>query len=132
MKCERFVLNLHCASTFRFLRSFIRHRVARVPAEGIDARVISMHTIKPLDVEETLRAARETRAIVTVEEHSITGGLGSAVAEVLAESGLTSPFRRFGVPDRISHAVGDQHFLRQQTGDLHRVVHDLIGGVKQR
>ena len=51
---------------------------------GVDARVVDMHTIKPLDLELVLRCARETKAIVTVEEHSLYGGLYSAVAEVLA------------------------------------------------
>ncbi len=55
-------------------------------AGGVDLRVLSMHTLKPLDDEAILRAADETRALVTLEEHSIVGGLGSAVAELLAES----------------------------------------------
>lgn len=65
---------------------------------GIDARIIDMHTIKPLDDAAIRKAARETRAIVTVEEHNITGGLGSAVAEVLVEEDRI-PFRRHGVLD---------------------------------
>jgi transketolase len=52
--------------------------------EGIDARVMNMHTIKPLDVETLVQAARETGAIVTAEDHQIHGGLGGAVAEALA------------------------------------------------
>ncbi|MGC1105559.1 MAG: transketolase C-terminal domain-containing protein, partial [Candidatus Acidiferrales bacterium] len=54
-------------------------------SNGIHARVLSMHTIKPLDEDAILAAARETAAIITIEEHGIIGGLGSAVAEVLAE-----------------------------------------------
>ncbi|MEY2191119.1 transketolase family protein [Neobacillus sp. BF23-41] len=54
--------------------------------EGIDCRVINMHTIKPLDKEAILRAAQETGRIITIEEHSIYGGLGSAVAEVVSQS----------------------------------------------
>jgi len=53
--------------------------------EGISARVLDMHTIKPLDVEAVERAARETGAIVTAEEHLLSGGLGSAVARAVAE-----------------------------------------------
>jgi transketolase len=67
--------------------------------EGIDARVIDMHTIKPLDKAAIRKAARETRAILTVEEHNITGGLGSAVAEVLVEEERV-PFLRHGIPDQ--------------------------------
>ena len=49
---------------------------------------------------------------MTAEEHNITGGLGSAVAEVLAESGVAVSFRRYGVPDRLYHDVGSQNYLR--------------------
>ena len=68
-------------------------------AEGIDAGVINMSTIKPLDEEAVRSAAKRCGAIVTAEEHSIIGGLGSAVAEVLAES-LPSPLVRIGVRDQ--------------------------------
>jgi transketolase len=101
---------------------------ARLAGAGIDARVLSMPTLKPLDVEAVLEAARETGAVVTVEEHSITGGLGSAVAEVLAEAPGPRPrFRRFGVPDRLNFAVGSQEFLRRAAGDLDAVVAGLLG-----
>lgn len=66
---------------------------------GIRARVINMHTIKPLDEEIVRKAARETGVIVTAEEHSIIGGLGSAVAEVLSEK-CPVPMRRIGVRDK--------------------------------
>ena len=67
--------------------------------EGIDARVINIHTIKPLDAEIILKAAEETGAIVTAEEHNIIGGLGSAVAEVVCE-GCPVPVVRVGVEDK--------------------------------
>ncbi len=67
--------------------------------QGIKARVIDMHTIKPLDTKLVLKAARETNAIITAEEHSIIGGLGSAVAETLAEEGFSIGFRRMGIKD---------------------------------
>ncbi|MHB0870033.1 MAG: transketolase family protein [Chloroflexota bacterium] len=68
---------------------------------GIDARVLEMHTIKPLDVELLLSAARETGCIVTSEEHSIVGGLGAAVAEALSEQ-VPVPIVRVGIPDRFA------------------------------
>lgn len=68
-------------------------------AEGIDVRVINIHTIKPLDKDIILKAARETGAIVTAEEHNIIGGLGSAVAEAVCE-GCPVPVLRVGVEDR--------------------------------
>ncbi|MBQ7314481.1 MAG: transketolase family protein [Clostridia bacterium] len=67
-------------------------------AEGISARVINMHTVKPIDREIILRAARETGAIVTAEEHSIIGGLGAAVCEVTSEE-CPVPVLRVGVED---------------------------------
>jgi transketolase len=85
--------------------------------QGSDARVLSMHTLKPLDGKAVLAAARETQAIVTLEEHSVIGGLGSAVAEVLAESAETRvPFKRLGLPSAFSKIVGSQEFLRERYG----------------
>lgn len=69
--------------------------------EGIEARVMDMHTIKPLDTQSILEAAQETGAIVTVEEHSIIGGLGAAVAEVVTES-YPVPVRRVGIADQFT------------------------------
>jgi transketolase len=66
--------------------------------EGIDCRVINMHTIKPLDKEAILKAAEETGKIITIEEHSIYGGLGSAVAEVVSQSHPV-PVKIIGLPD---------------------------------
>lgn len=71
---------------------------AKLAARGVEARVIDMHTIKPLDAAAIRKAARETAAILTVEEHNVTGGLGSAVAEVLVDEPRV-PFLRHGVPD---------------------------------
>lgn len=70
--------------------------------DGIKARVLNMHTIKPIDREAILKAVHETRRIITVEDHNIYGGLGSAVAEVMAESGKACAFRRLGIPDVFS------------------------------
>jgi len=82
--------------------------------QGIQARMLSMHTLKPLDAEAVLVAARETSAIITVEEHNIIGGLGSAVAEVLAESGnLPITFKRIGIDDTFCSQVGSQEYLRK-------------------
>ncbi|MBL7188076.1 MAG: transketolase family protein [Phycisphaerae bacterium] len=67
--------------------------------DGLTCRVISMHTVKPLDAEAVLHAASETRVIVTVEEHSVCGGLGEACAGVLMQAGLSVPFRIVGLPD---------------------------------
>jgi transketolase len=67
--------------------------------QGISARVIDMHTIKPLDEKLVLKCAKETKAIITAEEHSIIGGLGAAVAEILAENNVQTRFLRIGIKD---------------------------------
>lgn len=72
-------------------------------AEGINARVINIATIKPLDTEIILKAAKETGAIVTAEEHSVIGGLGSAVAEYLSEE-YPTPVVKVGVNDTFGHS----------------------------
>ncbi len=95
--------------------------------QGVDARVLSMHTVKPLDSEAVYRAARETAVVVSVEEHSVTGGLGSAIADVLAQSQLRLPrFHKYGVPDQLHHAVGSQTYLRRLAGDLCETVLSLL------
>ena len=68
-------------------------------ANGIDARVLSLPTVKPLDTAAVLAAARECRAVVTVEEHSVHGGLGEAVATCILSAGICVPFRLVGIPD---------------------------------
>ena len=70
----------------------------KLAAEGIDAKVINMHTIKPLDEELVLASAKETGKIVTVEEHSVIGGLGGAVCECLSEN-MPVPVKRIGIKD---------------------------------
>jgi transketolase len=71
---------------------------ARLRAEGVSAQVLEMHTLKPLDATAIIDAARETGAVVTAEEHSVLGGLGGAVTEVLAET-CPVPVRRVGIAD---------------------------------
>jgi transketolase len=84
---------------------------------GIQTRVLSMHTVKPLDSDAILTAARETGAVFTLEEHSVIGGLGGAVAEFLAETSEGSiVFKRFGLPSAFSSVTGTQEYLRAQHG----------------
>ncbi|MGI6084466.1 MAG: transketolase family protein [Acetivibrionales bacterium] len=78
--------------------------------KGINARVVNMHTIKPIDEEAILKAARETGAIVTAENNNYLNGLGSAVAEVLCENDASVPFKRIGIKDHFSE-IGTQEYL---------------------
>lgn len=81
-------------------------------AEGISARVIDMHTIKPIDKEAILKAAKETGAIVTAEEHNVIGGLGAAVAEVLVQNDLV-PVEFVGVKDVFGHSAAPKVLLKK-------------------
>ena len=81
-------------------------------AQGIQARVINMATIKPLDEACVLKAAEECGAVVTVEEHNIIGGLGEAVAAVLAEKHPTA-MRRIGVRDCFGHSASAEELLQE-------------------
>ena len=86
-------------------------------ADGISCRVLSMHTLRPFDADAVVAAAGETGGIVTVEENTVLGGLGGAVAEVCLEAD-TRPraFKRLGIADRFTSAVGDQQYLRELAG----------------
>jgi transketolase len=88
---------------------------------GVLARVLDMATLKPLDVAAIVDAAAETCGVVTVEEHSIVGGLGSAVAEVIAEHG-SGPMRRIGVPDQFCAYVGSHEELLVHCGITQQAV----------
>ena len=78
-----------------------------------------MHTIKPIDADIIKRTARASKAIFTLEEHSVIGGLGSAVSEILCEKGICPKhFIRFGVKDKITSKSGNQDYLRSLHGLL--------------
>ena len=80
--------------------------------DGISARVINIHTIKPIDEELLVKAAKETGKIVTVEEHSIIGGLGGAVCEVLAEQAPV-PVKRLGIRDEFGESGVAEELLHK-------------------
>jgi transketolase len=67
--------------------------------QGLSARVLSVHTVRPLDAKAVLKSARECRAVITAEEHSVHGGLGEACAAVLMQAGVSVRFRIVGIPD---------------------------------
>ena len=85
--------------------------------KGLSVRLLSMHTIKPLDRDAVTAAATETKWIFTMEEHSVEGGLGGAVAEVLAELEPThAPLKRIGLRPEFNKVVGDQKYLKAMHG----------------
>ncbi len=82
---------------------------------GISARVVSFYSIKPIDKKEIFLAAKETKGIITIEEHSVIGGLGGAVAEACLESSSRPKvFKRIGLEDIYSSVVGSQKYLREK------------------
>lgn len=90
--------------------------VKQLKEQGKKPYLISMHTIKPIDRALILDLIEKGIEIQTMEEHSIIGGLGSAVAEIIAESGKGIKFKRIGVPDEFSHYIGSQKFIKKQFG----------------
>lgn len=99
--------------------------------QGINARVVSMHTVKPIDKDLIIDCAKNTGGIITIEEHQITGGLGGAVAEVLCEAGIGIPFKRIGLPDSYVHVVGGHNWLLDKFGfsveNIASVAKQIIG-----
>jgi len=98
-------------------------------ATGIETAVLHIPTIKPLDVEAILDFAAPVKAIVTVEEHTVIGGLGSAVAEVLAEAAFDKPkrFKRIGIPDSFPDEYGSQDSLMARYGITTESIVSLAG-----
>ena len=84
--------------------------------QGIKAELVNMHTLKPFDNEYIKRKLFFEKPIFTLEEHNIIGGLGSIVAEIIAESKSNPIFKRFAIPDEYSHYVGSQNYIRSQWG----------------
>ena len=99
-------------------------------AEGVDPRVLLIHTVKPIDVDAILKAARETKGIVTAEEHSVYGGVGSAVCEVVAENHPTA-VRRIGVRDTFGES-GEERDLMEKYGLTARHIAEAAREVLKR
>lgn len=97
--------------------------------DGIHCRVLNMHTIKPLDTEAILQAAAETGSIVTLEEHSIHGGLGAAVAEVVVQH-QPVPMKLLGIPDEPAIA-GKTAEVFEHYGISASNVRDVVNGMMQ-
>ena len=97
---------------------------------GIHARIINLCSIKPLDEELVLKAARECGRIVTCEEHSVIGGLGEAVCAVIAEAGVACRVKRVGVNDEFGHSGPAKEVLAQfglDAAGIVRAAKSLLG-----
>lgn len=101
----------------------------KLQADNLSVHVMSMHTIKPIDRQAIIEAVDKTKMIVTIEEHGVVGGLGSAVSEVIAEYGKPIQFIKFAVPDRFTKVIGTQEYMRHANG---LSVSDIYTGVIKR
>ncbi len=89
--------------------------VGILEAKGVSSRIVSVHTLKPFDAETILQACHEIGTIITIEEHTIYGGLGGAVAETLLDNGVKPDgFLRIGLEAGFSSIVGSQQYLRRR------------------
>jgi len=96
-------------------------------SKNISIRLISMHTIKPIDKDLVIKAVRETKAIFTIEEHSLIGGLGSVVSEIIAEEGANICFKRIALSDAYPRDIGSQEYLRMRLGlSVDNIVRNIL------
>jgi transketolase len=101
--------------------------------KGISVRLISMVSLKPLDTDAILKAAKETNNIFTVEEHSLIGGLGSAVSEIICESRIPVKLKKLGVTSEFPDRVGDQEwFLKKYKLDSDGIVKTIMETLKNK
>jgi len=102
-------------------------------AQGISAEVASMHTVKPLDTDYLRAAAGRSNLLVTVEEHGLIGGLGSAVAEWAAATGCRAKLLCCGTPDEFMHEIGSQEYARKKYGlDGPQIAARILAALKDR
>ena len=103
----------------------------KLAADGIDAKVINIHTIKPLDEDLVVAAAKECGKVVTVEEHSVIGGLGSAVCETLSKKAPT-PVKTIGVQDRFGESGDPELIYRDHGMDVDSIVAKAVALVARK
>ena len=101
-------------------------------AKGVSAAVINMHTIKPLDEECILRFARQCGAVATVEEHSVIGGLGDAVGDVLLRNRVYVPFKKIGIQDRFGQSGKPEDLLKEYGLDTESITDSVGSFVKNK
>ena len=96
---------------------------------GLSVGVVNSPSIKPLDSDTILKAARGSRLVLTAENHSIIGGLGSAVAESMAEAGLAVPLRRIGIADRFAESGSREHLFAKYDLDIAAILRGVWAGL---
>jgi len=99
--------------------------------QGIKARVINIHTIKPIDKDIILQAGKETKGIFTIEDHNVYGGLGTAVSEVVAEHGLGKPVKRWGVKDVFGESGDPKDLYSKHKLDKDGILNEILSFYKK-
>ena len=98
---------------------------------GYDFKLISFHTLKPIDKRAFLTEVKDSKAIFTIEEHNIIGGLGTAVAGILMEAGYKGIFKMFGLPDKYFSETGDRQYLNQKCGlTVEQITKEILTKIK--
>lgn len=90
--------------------------IEKLQKADYDFKLISMHTLKPIDKNSLLAELGDLKFVFTLEEHNIVGGLGTAVAEILMESGYKGTFKKFGIPDKYFPETGSSQYLKEKAG----------------
>jgi transketolase len=103
----------------------------KLSGQNIKATVVSMHTIKPLDTDLVKRLAEKCKAVITVEEHSVYGGLGEACASFLLQLGLVKPFKIIGIPDEYT-VTGSQQDIFNHYGISEKGIADTALSLLKR
>lgn len=101
--------------------------------KNIKASLISMHTVKPLDENAVMEILKNGKPVFTLEEHSLIGGLGSAVADIIAQSDFNPVFRKFGTEDKFSHYVGGHDYIREKFGlTSEKITENILNVLKKK
>ena len=101
--------------------------------KNIKASLISMHTVKPLDENAVMEILKKGKPVFTLEEHSLIGGLGSAVADIIAQSDFNPVFRKFGTEDKFSHYVGGHDYIREKFGlTSEKITENILNVLKKK
>jgi transketolase len=115
------------------LTSEVLKAVALLDKEGVSVKLIHLPTIKPIDEETIFSVASKIKKLFSVEEHSIQGGLGGAVAEVVAQSGTSAILERIGLNDRFACGYGTQSEVRKMNGlDSDGIYKQIIGKLTKK
>ena len=104
----------------------------KLSRQGIEARVIDMASIKPIDSDLIIKSALKTRAVITAENHSVIGGLGSAVAEVLMDEGIGIPFKRIGIQDQFCEGGTTPYLMKKYGIDADAITTSATGVMKRK